>query len=282
LLFPSNIGARLSIDEVAVSCGELYTIVTNKEAKGKQGALVAIMEGTKADEISKVLDRVSETRRSIVKEITLDMSPSMNAICSRSFPYATKVIDRFHVQQLISEAIQEVRLVHRRIALGKENLAIVEAREKGLKHCPITYSNGDTAKQLLARSRYLLFKSSSSWKDSQRQRAAILFELYPEIRQAYELSRQFKTCFDKSRDKKTAVINLSTWYEDVDTSGLTPFIVAANSVKLHQDEILNYFIARSTNASAESFNAKLKGFRALTRGVTDKDFFLFRVAMLFG
>ncbi|HBR80691.1 TPA: DDE transposase, partial [Candidatus Uhrbacteria bacterium] len=46
--------------------------------------------------------------------------------------------------------------------------------------------------------------------------------------------------------------------------------------------ILNYFNHRSTNASAESFNAKLKGFRALVRGVRDVKFFLFRVGKIYG
>ena len=40
-------GTHLSIDEVALSQGELYTIVTNKKFKGKKGSLVAIVAGTK-------------------------------------------------------------------------------------------------------------------------------------------------------------------------------------------------------------------------------------------
>ena len=44
-------GTHLSIDEVALSQGELYTIVTNKKFKGKKGSLVAIFAGTKADQV---------------------------------------------------------------------------------------------------------------------------------------------------------------------------------------------------------------------------------------
>lgn len=50
----------------------------------------------------------------------------------------------------------------------------------------------------------------------------------------------------------------------------------------HYDEILNFYNNRSSNAAAESFNAKIKLFRANLRGVTDKRFFLFRIAMLYG
>ena len=44
LLFPGNIGKFLSIDETALTNGELYTIITNKKAKGKKGVLVAMIK----------------------------------------------------------------------------------------------------------------------------------------------------------------------------------------------------------------------------------------------
>lgn len=49
LIFPENLGSHLSIDETSISNGELYTIVTNKAAKGRKGALVAIIEGTNSE-----------------------------------------------------------------------------------------------------------------------------------------------------------------------------------------------------------------------------------------
>jgi transposase len=49
----------------------------------------------------------------------------------------------------------------------------------------------------------------------------------------------------------------------------------------HYDEILNFFGNRSTNAAAESFNAKIKAFRMALRGVTDINFFLFRLANIY-
>ena len=53
-MFPKNIGAYLSIDETAFSNGDLYTIVTNKKAKGKKGALIAMIKGTKAEVVIKI------------------------------------------------------------------------------------------------------------------------------------------------------------------------------------------------------------------------------------
>ena len=55
---------------------------------------------------------------------------------------------------------------------------------------------------------------------------------------------------------------------------------ASDSIQQTPNSI-NFFDNRSTNASAESFNAKLKAFRANLRGVADIEFFLFRVAKIY-
>jgi transposase len=46
MLFPENIGPNLSIDEVSLLQGELYTFITNKNGRGKKGSLVASIKGT--------------------------------------------------------------------------------------------------------------------------------------------------------------------------------------------------------------------------------------------
>nr|WP_262713571.1 transposase [Pedobacter aquae] len=158
LLFPDNLGEYLSIDETSLSQGELYTIVTNKAAKGKKGALVAIVKGTESETVIKVLCRIKEWARKKVKEVTLDLAPTMAKIVRRSFPKAKLVSDRFHVQQLASEAVQEIRIKHRWDAIEQENKEMDLAKEIKKPWIPELLENGDTLKQLLARSRYLLFK----------------------------------------------------------------------------------------------------------------------------
>ena len=121
LLFPENIGSNLSMDETSLSMGELYTIVTNKEAKGKKGALVAIIKGVESQKVISILRKIPEAKRNRVKEITIDLAPTMELITRRSFQKATIVSDRFHVQRLASDAVQEIRIKHRWEAIDQEN-----------------------------------------------------------------------------------------------------------------------------------------------------------------
>jgi transposase len=282
MLFPENSGAHLSIDEVALTNGELYTIVTNRAGHGKRGALVGMFQGTDASMIARKINTIEIGLRNQVTEVTLDMSPAMEAIVRGAFPKAKLVTDRFHVQQLISEALQEIRVSFRREVMKEENEAIKKARKEKERYKPKLYHNGDTRKQLLARSRYLLFKPSSKWHDQQKERAAILFLEYPKLKKAYNLSMMFRSCYEQSKAKEEAKKKLGAWYSKIETSGIDEFLVPAETVRVHEDTILNYFINRSTNAAAESFNAKLKNFRSVVRGVTDKKFYLFRVAKLYG
>ena len=280
ILFPYNIGKYLSIDETALSNGELYTIITNKKAKGKKGALVAMINGTSSEKVIEVLSKIPLSKRRSVKEVTLDMAHSMNNIVSYSFPKATKVIDRFHVQKLAYDALQEIRIKHRWEAIDNESEAIREARCNQITFKPTVLDNGDTVKQLLARSRYLLFKSSDKWTEKQKQRARILFAQYPDIKEAYSLTHSLRMIFTQNKHKSVAYTKLAQWYHRVENSGFKSFRSIMNTINVHYKGILNYFDNRSTNASAESFNAKLKAFRATLRGVNDIKFFLYRVSKI--
>ena len=281
LLFPQNIGKHLSMDETSLSQGELYTIITNKSAKGNKGALVAMIKGTVSDRVIEVLEGISHKLRSQVEEITIDLAPTMERIARRSFPKATIVSDRFHVQKLASDAVQEIRIKLRWQAIENENNAKQLAKEVDEKFMPHILENGDTKKQLLARSRYLLFKSRDKWTTRQRHRAEILFNLYPTIQRAYKLSRKLSDIFTNNTNKPIAYKKLALWFQDVQSAGFKSFNTIANTIRNNYDHILNYFNNRSTNASAESFNAKIKALRRQFRGVRNVSFFLFRLANIY-
>jgi transposase len=281
ILFPSNIGPYLSIDETSLSNGELYTILTNKAGKGRKGTLIAMIEGTESENVIAVLDRIPEKDRELVKEVTLDMAGSMNKIVKHCFPNASLVIDRFHVQKLAYDAIQEIRIAHRWDAINQETNDIENAKLNKEKYIAPVFSNGDTRKQLLARSRYLLFKSGEKWTQKQKARAEILFTQYPDIKKAYSLTHSLRMIFSHTTVKGVAYTKLAKWFNDVTDSEFKSFNTISATIYVHYQNILNFFDNRSTNASAESFNAKIKAFRATQRGVTDIPFFLFRLSKIY-
>lgn len=281
VLFPENIGEYLSLDEVCLSQGELYTVLTNKEAKGKKGALLAMVKGTVSEKVISILEQMPNRIRKKVKEVTLDLAPTMERIARRAFPHAKLVSDRFHVQQLAGDAVQQLRIEYRWEAIDQENKEIELAKEIKKSYVPNILENGDTVKQLLARSRHLLFKQDTNWTPSQRQRAEILFQYYPVLEKAYRLSRKLSYIFSTTKEKGIGFTRLAQWYNEVEKSGLKAFGTVSRTIQNHYQTILNYFDNRHTNASAESFNAKIKGLRAQFRGVRNVEFFMFRMMKIY-
>lgn len=280
IVYKQNLGSHISMDETSLSNGELYTIITNKAAKGKQGSLVAMMKGTKSNEIIEYLKRLPRSLRLKVKEITIDLSPTMKLIAKKAFPNATIVSDRFHVQKLMNEAISDLRVDYRWQAIDQENNEMALAKEVKRRYIPHVFENGDTRRQLLARSRHIVMKHFSKWTDSQKWRAEILFYEYPAIEEAYEISMELTQIYNKTTDKRIALTKLAHWYNRVESLNLKFFNSVINTMKNNYATIVNYFDNRSTNDSAESFNAKVKAFRAQFRGVKDIPFFLVRLAKI--
>lgn len=280
LIYPQNISPHLAIDEVSLSKGELYTFVTSKAHKTNKRKLVAVINGTEAKKIIEVLNKISETKRDTVTEVSLDMARNMELAIKTCFENATRVTDRFHVSKLVIDALQHIRVKYRWEAIEKENNTIKEAKNTTKKYEPLVLENGDTLKELLARSRYLLYKAPGDWTINQAKRASLLFKHYPLLEKAYHLTLEFRSIYE-CIIKSKATDRLKEWIAKVNQCGINEFNTVANSISYHWENILNFFDNRSTNAHAESYNAKLKLFRANLRGVTDVNFFLFRLEKLF-
>ena len=247
ILFPENTGEHISLDETSLTGGELYTNVCNKDGHGRKGTVIAMVRGTKSEDVEACLEMIPLEERLKVRTVTLDMADNMHSIALRCFPNATQVIDRFHVQKLMYDALQDVRVQYRWQAIEEENKLRKEAKAK----------------------------------ETQRKRAEILFSQYDDLKQFYYLSLQLGQIYSTSYDKDVARVKMALWFNRVEEWEYPQFNTVINSFKAHYERILNFFIERHTNANAESFNAKLKTFRATFRGVGDIKFFLYRVAKLY-
>ena len=229
MISPENIGDYLSIDELTVAKGELYTFITNKAGLGKQGSLVATIKGTKTKDIIAVLEKIPRFKRNLVKEVTLDMANNMEASVRTAFPYAKLVTDRFHVVKLLIDALQHVRINYRWEALAIENEQIKICRKKGEKYKAKEFTNGDTPKQLLARSRYILAKKEHKWTETQRERAIMLFEEYPLLQKVYKHIMKFRNIYEL-KDIQLAEKRINEWLKETEVLGIVELNTVSNTI----------------------------------------------------
>ena len=270
-----NTGPYMSLDETCLSNGEVWTSLTNKDGHGGRGTLAAAIPGTKSNDIiSMLLGAMGKSLRRKVKEVACDLSPSMMLIAAEVFCNAHVVNDRFHVRQIYNEAVDEIRIDIRRQLIAGDN-------NRGKSVPPAVYSNGGTMRRILARSKHTLMMSQNKWTDTRRHRVNILFKRYPILRNAYSLAIEIRQIFNAKISPTKALGRMNRWYERVMELGNNNFRSVIKTFKNHAPTILNYFRRRSTNASAEAFNSKVKIFRSQMRGVRDRDFFIFRLVKLY-
>ena len=105
-------------------------------------------------------------------------------------------------------------------------------------------------------------KHWSKWNEQQKTRAAILFDKFPKLLEGYSLSMKLTDIFNKKSGPDEARLNLARWYNEVEKFDYMEFNKVLDTFSNHSTTIINYFEERLTNASAESFNAKIKAFRS--------------------
>ena len=143
-----------------------------------------------------------------------------------------------------------MRIEYRWEAIQADTDARESAKLEGRKYEPVCFENGDTRKELLARSRYLLFKSPDKWTEKQKTRAHILFEQYPKLHEAYSSAHSLRLFYAKNSIIDAARLNLARWYNKVAETDFKAFNVIATTIYEHYEDIINFFVERSTNASA--------------------------------
>lgn len=97
--------------------------------------------------------------------------------------------------------------------------------------------------------------------------------MYPDIKEAYGLAHSLRMIFAKNTIKNVASLLMTKWYNKVKEAGFHSFNVIVAIFYEHYQDILNFYNHRSSNVAAESFNAKIKLFRANLRGIADRSFF---------
>lgn len=137
--------------------------------------------------------------------------------------------------------------------------------------------------ELLTRSKHALTQTQDKWSERQKARMKLLFKLYPKLKEVYDIVNKLRAIFrSKKLSREEAKTKLHEWYHTVAECTIREIKSARDAIKSREENILNYFIDRSTNASAESFNSKLKAFRAQLRGIRDLSFFIYRICKIFG
>jgi transposase len=291
-----NMGKNMAVDEKQIG-EEMHTILTNRDT----GKIALLARSVNFDELSGILSSETRENRS-VDTLTRDLSPTYKKLGDHSFFNASHIADKFHIIKNLLDAMQSVRVRYRQEVLREKRLAyemhkqIEKQRLKDCQNKGIPYhresfvytnetaQNGETFLELLARSRYLLYKYPDQWTSTQQQRAKALFAKFPQIQKAYRLACDFRHWYRKEhvgKPKQYIISSLKQWYQDVQIADVDEMLNFKFSVQRNQLAIINYFSAGHTNAIAENINSRIQQFITANKGTRDIDFFYFKIKKMF-
>ena len=270
----------MAIDEKTID-GVCDTIISNRET-----SKIALMADTlRTSELRLILSKFPVKTKMKVQSVTRDMAPNYDWLARTTFPNAYQVADKFHVLREILEQLQSVRIRHRQAILALERKKNKTVKEK--LTLQEKFSNEETLKQLLHRSRGLLFKRKTEWIDDQKERAKILFKQFPEIEEAYKYCLRIRKWYEPIRprysDRKYKIkeADLMLITQEGMESKVEEIRNIANFLRSNSTPILRYFYRRESNAKAEALNQNLQRFISVNYGARNTDFFLYRVALHF-
>lgn len=293
ILRPEHIGTQMAIDEKYIN-QEFNTVLTNGNT-GKVAMICASMNPKIVTEsLQKFGDKLNE-----VTELTRDLSPTFAYIGNQNFPNAHHIADKFHVIRLAIQVVQDVRIRLKtkeakelRLKQKEHELLYQENQKKTpetgkiklkKEYTPPRLENGETAIELLSRSRYLLYKLPENRNESQKKRASLLYKYFPSIKTVYELINQFRRWYEPNYND-TFIFkqkHLWDWMNHVEQTAVDELLNFLQLVKNNEDTIVNYFKNYHTNAIAESTNAKIQHAIFNNKGTRDIDFFNFRLGLIF-
>ena len=189
--------------------------------------------GKTADVLKAFFEELGEARRAGIECVTMDMAQTYIKAVEESLPHAQIVFDRFHVQRLASDALDEVRRAQLREIRGTD-----EGRE-------------------LFRSRFALLKNPWNLTRKEKQKLSEVQRTNAPLYRAYLLKETLAQALDYLQPWR-AERALREWLAWASRSKLKPFVKAARTIRKHLDGILAYFQARLTNGLTEGFNNKLR------------------------
>ena len=225
---------HIGIDELSYRRHHEYvTVVIDHQ----RGVVVWSSRGKSAATLHAFFDELGPERCALLESVTIDMSNAFISAVSGRVPTATLVLDRFHVQRLVQNALDETRRDEVRSA-------------------------GDTnERKTLKNTRWALLKSPWNLTDAEGKTLEQLEQQNKTLFRAHMLKESFAAILSR-RQINVARRMLTQWIADARRSGLDHFKRTAGTIERHIEGILEYVRTGFSNGRTEGLNGKI---RTITR-----------------
>jgi len=222
---------RIGIDEFSYRKRHHYvTVVVDHDRR----RVVWAGEGKSSAALAPFFELLGEERCREIETVTIDLSAAFVKAVRQRLVRAEIVFDRFHVQRLASDAVDEVRR-----SLVRE-LATDPEQARAVKN-----------------TRFVLLKNPWNLSRRQRSKLAEIQETNQCLYRAYLLKETLAKALDY-RQPWRAERELNEWLSWASRARLKPFVKLARTIRKHRKGILAYIKTRLTNGLVEGLNNKIR------------------------
>jgi transposase len=227
---------HIGIDELSYRKHHEYVTVVSDL---KRGRVVWVAPGKNAATVRQFFDALGPVRIARLEVVAIDMSEAYQAAVREKAPNAEIVFDRFHVQRLAHDALDEVR---------REQVRALRAKDV-------------RAAKAIKNTRFAVQKNPWNLTQSEHEKLAAVQRNNRPLYRGHLLTHTLAAILDR-RQVNVARKRLEEWCNWAMRSRLPPFKKVARTVRTHIEGILAYVATRYTNAVAEGLNGKI---RTITR-----------------
>lgn len=250
-------GAYVGLDEKSFGKNERFVTVLTDLTEER---ILEVAKSKSTEAAKTALSAIPANVRGSIPAVAMDMAAAYERACALMLPEADIVYDKFHIEKLLSTAMDKVR--------RKEHKRLTSA-----------------GVPVFTKSRYLFLRRPERWTARQREQFRDITREYGERRfsssrigRAWAIKEAFRHLWTYVYPG-VAMRYFRRWYFWATHSRLRPMIEAARTMERHLDGIIAYFRHGITNACAESMNARIQEIKSAARGF--RNFENYRIAILF-
>jgi transposase len=237
---------RIGIDEKAFAKGQDYiTLLYDLD----HSTVEAISDGRDTEAGNACISQLSLDQIASVEAVAMDMSTAYVKAAKQTIPLAENKIvhDRFHVMQLATKAVDQVRRgEHRRLLLDDDNR--------------------------LAKTKYIWLTSQENLTEKQAALLDQVFTLKLETGKAWGYKELLRDLWDHD-DAASATAYFKEWYQRVIHTKLEPMKKVARTIKERLKNVVSYCTHGITNGVAEGLNSKIMSIKRRVGGFRNRENF---------
>ena len=222
----------IGVDELSYRKRHRYVTTVTDHGSGR---IVWAKEGKTAETLMAFFEALGVERGLAIEAVTIDMSAAYIKAVREKVPHAQIIFDRFHVQKLVTEALDATRRQE------WQRLRAVDP---------------DAAKPVTGLC-WPLRKNPWNLTPKQADRLSTLHRDNDRLYRAYLLKELFADILDR-RQPNVVKNQLEGWVAWARRSRLPAFVKVARTIRHHLGDIVAYVRYRLTNGIVEGLNNKLR------------------------